>query len=197
MKEIRLTQVNKKSKSYHVYLGNGTDNAFTSKRDANYFLASTNNFLTDKLHETHQLYVDVWNSMQENWFYFDHNRKTRKQPLFTAERECNSLLEITQNHLNLCVQRCWFTNGNYMVFIHLQKCLDNLEETIRTLADMYGKHSNTNAIYKMDLYVKRILIARNELTNYGRRSTTKLFKVPTHISEDKSYIPDYELSIVA
>ncbi len=197
MKTIRIKQITKNGKTYVINLGNGTSNAFSSKREAESFLFNTNLFLTDKLHDLHQSYIDVWNAYQENWFYFDNDRKTPKFSLKALERDCNSNLDFINKLLTLTVERCGFVNGNYFVFIHFLKIADNLENVIRTLAQMYSKHSNTNAICKMDIIIRRVMYARNELTNYGKRSTTKLFRVPTHISEDKSYSPDYDLAIVA
>lgn len=191
MKEIRLKTINKVGKQYHVCLGNGTDNSFTSNRDATYFLAATNNFLTDKLRELHESYGDLFNSFRDTWFYFDNDRKTRKQPLFTIERECNEKLDAIRSLLDITVQRSWFTNGNYFVFINFNKIAEYLEEGIRLLAQMYGKHSNTNGIGKMDVHLRRVMRTRNELDHYGKRATTRLFKIPTHISENKNYIPDF------
>lgn len=190
MKEIRLKNVSQVGLSYEVILGNGTINTFTSKRDANYFLAATNVFLTDKLHDLHTQYVDVWNSYQENWFYLSNDRKTCKNDLYQFERDCVRQLNSVKELIDLSVNRCGFTNGNYFVFINFLKITDYLESTIRLLAELYGKHSNTNAISKMDIYIRRVMYCRTELSNYGKRSTTKLFVIPKHISEDKSYIPE-------
>ncbi|MGQ0829419.1 MAG: hypothetical protein ACT4ON_13605 [Bacteroidota bacterium] len=189
-KEIRLTNTTKIGKTYQIYLGNGTINTFTSERDAKYFLAATNNFLTDKLHDLHQTYVDVWNRYQENWFYFENSRTTGKSELYAMERNCSKQLDSIRALLDFSVQRCGFTNGNYFVFINFQKITEYLEDIIRLLAEMYGKHSNTNAISKMDVLIRRVLYTRNELANHAKRSTTKLFRIPTHISEDKDYIPE-------
>lgn len=190
MKTIRLKQISKERKAYVINLGNGTSNSFFSKREAESFLFNTNNFLTDKLHDLHQTYIEVWNSYQENWFYLDNDRNTPKYPLRQIERDCISNLESIKQLLSLSVDRCGFINGNYFVFIHFNKIADYLEETIRLLDEIYGKHSNTNAIFKMDLIIRRVLYARDEINNYGKRSTTKIFKVPTHISENKSYLPE-------
>ena len=191
MKEIRLKTISKVGKDYHIFLGNGTDNIFKSNRDATFFLAATNNFLTDKLRELHLSYIDLFNSFRANWFYFDNDRKTRKQPLFTIERECNESLESIRALLDLSVQRAWFTNGNYVVFANFFKIANYLEDTIRTLAQMYSKHSATDGIGIMDVHLRRVMRTRNELEEYGKRATTRLFKIPTHISEHKNYVPEF------
>lgn len=191
MKAIRLKQISRDKKYYVVNLGNRTSNSFSVKREAESFLFSTNNFLTDKLHDLHQSYVDVWNCYQDNWFYFDNNRTTPKFSLYEKERACLSNLDAVKNLLQLSVDRAEFTNGNFFTFINLFKVADYLEDSIRIIAEMYSKHSNTNSIYKMDNILRRVMYARNEMQNYGKRSTTKLFKVPTHISEVKGYTPDF------
>lgn len=191
MKAIRLKQISRDKKYYVVNLGNGTSNSFSVKREAESFLFSTNNFLTDKLHDLHQSYVDVWNCYQDNWFYFDNNRSTPKFSLYEKERYCIKNLDAIKYLLQFTVDRSEFINGNYFAFINLFKIADHIEDTIRILAEIYGKHSNTNAIYKMDTILRRVLYARNELQNYGKRSTTRIFKVPTHLSEDKGYTPEF------
>lgn len=190
MKEIKLKQIIKISNTHQVYLGNGTANKYLSKREANYFLAATNIFLTDKLHELHVQYVDVWNAYQENWFYLGNNRQSNKTYLYEVERALGNHLEDIKNLFDHSVNRCGYTNGNFIVFINFTKVTHLLEATIRLLAELFGKHSNTNGISKMDIYLKRVFYARSEIENYGKRSTTRYFKIPTHISEDKSYIPE-------
>lgn len=191
MKEIRLKAINKINKSYHVFLGNGTDNSFLSLRDANSFLASTNNFLTAKLHELHTSYVELLNSFHDNWFYFENGRKTKQGELYALERQCNEYLNSAGDLLQRTALHSWLTNANYLVFINFFKIASFLEDLLRILALMYSKHANTNGISKMDVYLKHIMFMRNELENYGKRSTTRLFKIPTHISENKSYVPEF------
>jgi hypothetical protein len=189
MKGIKLINYTQVGKTYQVSLGNGTINFFNSKRDAGYFLAATNMFLCDRLKDLHTQYVDVWKSYQENWFYLDNNRKTNKNYLYTVERDFNKNLNSIKALLDLSVQRCGLTNGNYFVFINFLKITDYLESTVRQLATLYGKHSNTNAISLMDIYIRRAMYARVEINNYGKRSTTKLFVIPKHISEKENYTP--------
>lgn len=190
MKEVRIKQISKFGKTYSVYLGNGTVNNFSSDRDAKQFIAQTNNFLTDKLHGFHKTYTEVWQHYQNNWFYFDNGRLTRKADMFAFERSIKEKLEFVNQKLDLIVHRSGSTNGNYFAFIHLFGIADLLESTVRLLAELYSSHDNRNAIYVMDQLIFALMYARNELNNYGKRSTTKLFKIPTHISENKSYIPE-------
>ncbi|HEY0029185.1 MAG TPA: hypothetical protein VGC65_00390 [Bacteroidia bacterium] len=190
MKEVKLVNVSTVGKTHSVYLGNGTINRFSSLRDAKQFLAQTNNFLTDKLHAFHKTYVEVWNHYQANWFYLDNGRKTNKADFFALERELVAKLNNVSFRFDLIVQRCGFINGNFFAFTHFFSVADELESVIRSLSELYSSHDNANAIYIMDQLIFNIMYARNELNNYGKRSTTKLFKIPTHISEDKSYIPE-------
>lgn len=191
MKEVRIKQISKFGKTYSVYLGNGTVNNFTSTRDANQFLAQTNNFLTDKLHGFHKTYTEVWQHYQNNWFYFDNGRTTRKAAMYSLERDIKQKLEFVNSKMDLIVNRSGSTNGNYFAFIHFFGIADLLESAVRLLAELYSSRDDRNAIYIMDQLIFSLMYARNEMNNYGKRSTTKLFTIiPTHISESKSYIPD-------
>ncbi len=190
MKEVKIKKITSFGKTHSVYLGNGTVNNFSSLRDANQFLAQTNNFLTDKLHGFHKQYTEVWQHYQNNWFYFDNGRRTHKADLFALERDIKQKLDHVTQKLDLIVHRSGSTNGNYFAFVHFFGIADLLESAVRLLAELYSAHDNRNSIYLMDQIIFSIMYARNELNNYGKRSTTKLFKIPTHISEDKSYTPD-------
>jgi hypothetical protein len=197
MKEVKITRISKTGKQHSVYLGNGTLNNFTSQRDAKMFLAQTNNFLTVKLHGLHKTYTEVWNHYQANWFYFDNGRLTKKASQFQNERDLKRKLEAVNSKLDLIVNRCGSTNGNYFTFIHLFDIADELESAIRLLSELYSSRDMANSIYIMDELIYNIMYSRNELNNYGKRSTTRLFKIPTHISEDKSYTPVLEVLRVA
>lgn len=191
MKEIKIKNFSKSKKDYHVYLGNGTCNVFSSVRDVNCFLASTNNFLTTQLHEISLLKKDVSSAFSDLWFYFD------KPKMFPLQRACESSLQLALDSLEIAVNRAAFTNGNYFVFTHFLNVSENLENCIRVFASVYSSTKNRNGIYIMDSLLRRVMLFRYEVENYGKRSTTILFKVPTHISEDKSYIPELPILRVA
>jgi len=197
MKEIRLRHISSKGKIHEVCLGNGTINTFNSLRDARQFIATTNNFLTDKIHDLNLIYSEVWVAYRNNWFYLDNGRKQGNADNYQLERDCEHLITTTHNLFNLSTERCGFTIGNYFVFIHLSKITDNLENIVRILSQIYGQRKDGNAIYHMDSLVRRVMYLRNEINDYGKRSTTKHFKMPTHISEDKSYIPELAVLRVA
>ncbi len=190
MKEVKINKTSKYGKTHSVYLGNGTINDFTSLREANQFLAETNKFLNFKIHTLHKIYREVWSAYQANWFYFDNGRKIKKANLYSKERECTQLLTSIQNHFDLTVQRSGFTNGNYFAFTHLLSAAENLDSVVRLLADLYGMREDFNAIYDMDSTIMNIMYMQNEMNNYGKTSRTKLFKVPTHISEKKNFVPE-------
>lgn len=188
MKEVRITQITKERQGYSVYLGNGTINNFTSIKDARHFLTETNKFLNFKIHSLHKIYRDVWLSYQSNWFYFDNGRKVGSD--FAKERECHAVLDRIYNHFDLSIRRCDSTNGNYFTFIHLIQASEDLELVVRNIADLYHSREDFNAIYDMDTAIMNLMYLRNEIINYGKTSRTKIFKVPTHLSEDKSYTPE-------
>lgn len=201
MKEIKIVQVsaNRKSQGYTIHLGNGTTNNFASIRESNYFLASTNNFLTFKLHQLHSLYIEVWNKYHADWFYFGNNRRNSAGTnLNIVESEIVEKLRMTEYALKLSHERCQHINGNFFVFKHLQNASDWLDEIIRSLAHFSKSGNRHTDIYNLDDMISRNQVIRFEIDRYGKTANTKLFKVPTHISEDKSYIPDFNgLRIVA
>lgn len=201
MKEIKIKQVssNRKGQGYLIHLGNGTTNSFASLRDANYFLAATNNFLTFKLHQLHTLFTEVWNKYHNDWFYFGSNRRNNTgNNLNLIELDITEKLRMIELALILSHKRCQHINGNYFTFKHLINSSDWIDEVVRTLAQTSKSGNRHTDIYNLDDLISRNQVIRFEIERYGKFATTKLFKVPTHISEDKSYTPDLsDLRIVA
>ncbi len=190
MKTIKINRIEKNGKLYSVCLGNGTINNFTSSREASAFLSSTNRFLTQQMYEIRGNFADVWNAYHRAWGLFDNDKKSSpKADLYNMERSCVENLDGVRKSFDLAEKRAGFTNGNYFAFIHFNYAIDRLEETVRILSHVHSNHSDYVGVNAMDVICKRLLYNRNELQNFGRYATTKLFKVPTHISEDASYVP--------
>lgn len=203
MKEIKLTELhitpNRKGKGYCVHLGNGTSNTFTSKADAKTFIGSTNNFLDRYFHELHILYKDVLVKYQDNWFNFKSPRTNKKEVnLHLKEEFIYQHLTNAERALTLAHERSHHTNGNYFVFVHLFNVAEALEEVIRALAEISNLKNNRNEVFTLDSYLSRKQVIHNFLDTYAKYSTTRYFKVPTHITQDRSWKPDFtHLKIVA
>ena len=187
MKDIRLQHVTQEFKQYVVYLGNGTKNFFNSKRDARLFLGSTNNFLTDKMHELHNLYMDVHKKYHDVYFYLG---PSSTQNNYQIDKKINDKLQGVLQSMDLAYSRCHFTNGNFFTFTHFFTIETELQEICRLLAPIYIGISNRSAVYDLDGLVKRLMYVHNELDMYGKRATTQLFRIPTHISETVDYAPE-------
>lgn len=194
MKKISITQVNRVDKIYTIFLGNGTTHQFKSERSAQDFLNKTNKFLTEHLHELHAIYSDVATKLNHNWFYFNHDKNTRKASLFQSERDCNANMDAIRDILNKTVIQSHFTNGNIIVFIDFQKVSNYLKDTIKLLNDLNKKRSNTNALYEYKSLFNRLIQLDNSLTNYSQFQSIKSFEVPKHIGTSIPFIPQLKIA---
>lgn len=164
MREIRLRNIERRGKLYVISLGNGRSREFTSMRNANYFLAATNSFLSMKLYELFQYYVEILDAYHKNWFYFDNARSNAG--LYKREKEIVENLNEVSKLLGLSAERCKMPNGNYLVFTHFNNSLDRLQQTCNIIGTIYHTRSNTDGSYKMEVFLRRIENTKSELNEY-------------------------------
>lgn len=194
MKKISINQVLRVDGFYNVFLGNGTTHSFKSERTAQDFLNKTNRYLTDHLHELHAIYSDVSTKLNHNWFYFNHDKNTRKASLFQSERDCNTNMDATRDILNKTVLQARFTNGNIIVFIDFVKVSNYLKDTIKILNGLNKKRSNTNALYEFKSLFNRLVQLDNSLSNYSQFQSVRSFEVPKHIGTSTPFIPQLKIA---
>lgn len=189
MKVVKITRIIEDGNSYKVCLGNGTVHHFTRERNAKDFLGNTNKFLTAKLYESRDLFTATWQKYQASWGYFENDKKSKKSEMRESDRECRQLLDSCEEAFNSIVQRSWFTNGNYFVFHHFNRVIENLMVVIKQLNIICKKHSITHELYTYDNLFKRLQTLSNEINTYGQLEAHSLFKMPQHIDMEKEFIP--------
>lgn len=195
MKTVHLKNIKEQDSKYSVFLGNGTAFHFSSRQKAVNFLNQTNKFLTTCLYEARQLFAQVSFKYNENWGYFEHNKKTMGSKQRETDRCCNELLYATEKLFDLIVQRGSFINGNYFVFIHFNHIIENQKAIIKHLSALSDKKSITADLYRYDILFKQLQTLNFELNNYCQINAKYLFKVPVHISIKNEFIPENKIHL--
>lgn len=190
MKKISLKYFKSEKGKYTVCLGNGTATTFTNKEKAERFLNETGQFLTQQVYNINKASTLVNNFYRDcNWGYLDANNQNKNYP--EIERFCDASLKSVINNIDLAVNRCTWTNGNYFTFIHLQNAVKDLKTVLIELAPVCKQRSATDSLYTIDFLFKTVLTSiENDLNNYAFLGA-RLFKVPVHeLDYQTEYKPD-------
>ena len=191
MKQVKLTTFSKDLKTgkiYEVYLGNGTAHFFSSEQLTKQFLAKTSKYLTGFLHEIHELFQGVWKEYQDNWFYFQHNKKTMCSQFYEDDRTCRQKLRDIEDLRDLIVTRSEWNMGPIFSFKHSEIILNNLKQIIKILTNLNITRSNTNELYKLKSLYRRTMVLKQDLQGYGEEKAIYLFEVPKEINEKTTNI---------
>lgn len=190
MKKVNLKVVSKQTDKYFVFLGNGTAHQFTRDRDAQKFLSDTNDYLTHKLFEAHDIYSSVFLHYQNNWCYFRHDKPGPKAQFYNNDRTALRRLNDCMEAFNAVIDRCNSVNGNHFVFLHLRTALNNLKAVIQILNWLNESRSKRKELYAYRTLFDRILKVENDLNNYGQTTCVCIFRVPEHLEDSATeYIP--------
>lgn len=190
MKKINLKAYSKKDGQYYVYLGNGTAHQFKQDRQAKKYLADTNDYLTHKLFELHDIYIGIYSHYQNNWCYFMHDKPGNKHQFYNNDRAALKALNSTMDAFNIAIERANCTNGNHFVFSHLRAAIANLKQVLKVLNWLNEARNNRKELYSYRNLFERILKVENDLSNYGQITCVCVFRVPEHLEESETeYIP--------
>lgn len=191
MKKISVNNFQSEKGKYTVCLGNGTATTFTNKEKAQQFLNETSQFLTQQLFNINKAYTLVNVFYRDcNWGYLDGKKQNNNYP--EIERFCEASLRTVTNNLDLAVNRCTWTNGNYFTFIHLQNSVNELKLVLKELAPLCRQRSATDQLYTIDFYFMMLTTIESALKNYAFFGA-RLFKVPVHeIDYQTEYKPDFK-----
>jgi hypothetical protein len=89
-------------KYYHVRLGNGVNKRFSQHRDAAAFAVATNQFLTETLAHTNDLYIEAFTIYRQSWYYFTGRNDKNADKATVAE----STIRKNLNDIDHCFVQC-------------------------------------------------------------------------------------------
>lgn len=149
-------------KKYSVYLGNESRNSFNSLKDAKKFLAETNRFLNNRLHELNYLYGNIYQEYRKAWFYFESDKSIEI-----------SLIDIFQGidkSFVLAVNKCRGSNGNHFTFKHLIYICKNLKDIALKLRKLMINRKYYVEVQRLEMFIKALKNVDFELNSYGKGS---------------------------
>ena len=197
MKRVQLERfsIDNSTGNYRVFLGNGTARTFTSLRLTKAFLAKTNRYLSELLHETHQVYKDTWNAYQDNWFYFEHDKSSMNVHFYEKDRVCKRNLLMIDEKLNFITTRSMWANGHYFTFFHFKTIFIGFKETLKILIFLNKSRSNTNEIYRLRSIYRRVKVLGEDLQGYSEEDAMLLFDLPGDLSEknETAFVPQLKV----
>jgi hypothetical protein len=168
MKEIKIdkyglpdySSVYIKQKQYSIFLGNETWYHFDSLKDTKCFLAETNRFLNDCIHELNYLYAIIFTEYRNNWFYFKSNLK--------IEDQIWNSFELIHRNFSKAVSHSQSVNGNVFTFNYLFNICTDLQQVLSHLEKVLCSRHNFGDVRKVKAFEKQIKLINNELHDYGK-----------------------------
>jgi len=165
MKTVKIKHYTENKNGYTVAIGNGITKDFVNKKHCLKFLADTNRFLTNKLHEVNFILSDLQVMYRRNWFYFD-NLKSAAAEMYSLERICIFNLSGIEEKMDLLVSRSGYENGNHFVFSHFRSIFSLLIDTIKILQKLQLKKSSAVEVHKLEVLYIRVIQIEKELLFY-------------------------------
>jgi hypothetical protein len=156
MKKINLqtiakankTSIRTKQRKHSVLLNWGLTIYFTDIKQAKAFLVKTNDFLTFKLFEINEIYIEVFGHYRRGWFYMDMD--------MDMDSGCRSSITIIENNFRLTVDPSHWINGSVFVFNWIDQIANQLKTILSHIKDMHRKRGNWAEIRVISVLVARI-----------------------------------------
>lgn len=155
MKKIELKKpespdkstVYKKHKLYNVYLVKHTY-YFTNKKDAEKFVAETNKFLNQILHDVNFRLIEVYRMYRLAWFYFaDSSHGVNRMYL---DRKIESELRNTETFLHRLIFNTKGYSATDFIFTFLRNSIDCIDRICSWLITVYAKRSEHANVYILE-----------------------------------------------
>jgi len=149
-------------RKYCVALGNSTRVYFDNLKDAKKYLADTNRFLNNKLHELNYIYINVFAEYRKLWFYFAEKQMQR------YEQDINETFKVIDFKFQNLYRVNYTVNGNYFAFLSLDKIARNIREVFSIIIEVQKAkkfYADAQRVYMFDTQAHRIIM---ELKNYNK-----------------------------
>lgn len=165
---MKVIDIRKKSSvqvSKEICLGNGFRKTFASKRDAGYFVAATNRFLTECLVIINGVYTDALVQYRTAWFYMANTKNGTRTNYLDIQRDVKSSLESVD--LMLDKFNGYWSNDPFFSFINLQKATMFLADALSGMENFNCKRNFTVQYYQCKILRKRCSLVADALKDYG------------------------------
>lgn len=151
-----------KQKQYQVFLGNGAKCYFTNKKDAKQFVAETNRFLNDRIHEINYMYGLVFNEYRAIWFFLHDTDKTK-----IIGKKIIEALNMVDVYLNNAVNRSKTINGNHFTFKNVYGVIENLTDILNLINQVLEQRKYFRDLKRCKTFTRQLNFVKTELDNFG------------------------------
>lgn len=150
------TSIRTKRRKHSILLHSGLTLYYSDIKDAKIFLVKTNDFLTFKLFELNEIYIEVFTHYRRAWFYFD-------VPQDAAARASS---EYIDKCFKLIVDRGHWQNGAVYVFNWLAQIVNGLNVFLNLLSDNHVRHGNYAELRVIETLRARISFLESSVNNW-------------------------------
>lgn len=170
MKKINIETISDGDKSsirtnnrkHRVFLHSDLTLSFDDHKKAKIFLVGVSDFLTFKLFELNEIYIELFTHYRRAWFYIDN---TQDKNILTETRTID-------HSFKLCFERSNWQNGSHYVFNWIRSICESFQSIIRIIESMQIKRGNYAENRIMKALSKRIEYILNEIFSYGQPNKT-------------------------
>lgn len=145
---------------YEVFLWNSEKLLFTNHKEVKRFLAETNRFLNDYLHELNYVYTQVFSCYRYAWLILDDDIR--------EQANIDETLQTINKTFELAINRSHWTNGNYNTGRHLFHVIEDLSEIISLLTQFYKRKFYYREIQLLEVFSRQLGFLNEKLTNYAK-----------------------------
>lgn len=164
MKKVNIRNVNAPDttsvfvnrKLYSIYLGNGENYSFTSKKNTLAFTAALNRHINACVYEFNMLYSQLFAEYRENWYYFLSDMQRANTDLIRIEQQVRKNFDSVNVAFERLIHNTRGINGNYYVYTFLDLVCKNLTEIANQLAVLHRKRSNMAQVTHMHITATRL-----------------------------------------
>lgn len=149
-----------KRKQYSVCLGNGSRTYHSTYKLAKRFMAETNRFLNDRLHELNYLYANIFSEYRKIWFYF--------KGVQNADTNIINCFNETDGYFVKVVTRGNTPNANSFIYGWIFSICDALNESIQVIKDILKGQKYYADLRRVEMIERQVLGVKEMLEKYGK-----------------------------
>ena len=169
MKVININAKRTKQVSKEICLGNGYRKQFDSVRDAKYFIAETNRFLTECLVILNMTYSEAFLQYRAVWFVTSNNKSGTRTNYLSTQQKIKTLLQTSDEMMDKFNHSHFGSNDPYFAFIDIKKASLFLSEALDEIETFNRKRNLTAAMYASMVLRKRCLLVSEKVNMYPTR----------------------------
>lgn len=152
-----------KQRMYSVWLGNGAKRYFSNLKEAKAFMAETNRFLNDRLHELNYQYGVIFTEYRKVWFYLSDNYETRN-----FEKKIIGCFAFVDKFFIQAGTRSGTLNGNYFVFNYLFGICEYLITIINEIINVLNQRRYSAEEKRVETFKRQIEFVNSEIGKFGK-----------------------------